>query len=202
MPRVPGSVLFLGRDDSLALAHLRAVERDVVALAPEEPITPELLDRLDPAFAVSHGYKLIIRPATLARLADRVINLHISFLPYNRGVQPALWSVLEGTPSGVTIHYVDEGLDTGDVIAQEPLELPDEWTFADAYERLQEAIAGLFARTWPAVRAGTAPRRPQPPGGTLHRYADYDAVAHLLPSGWDTPIGDVRASAPSARRPR
>jgi methionyl-tRNA formyltransferase len=192
MRRVPGPVLFLGRDDSLVLAHLHAVEPEVVALAPGEPITPALLDRLDPSFAVSHGYRLIIRPETLARLPDRVINLHISYLPFNRGAHPVLWSVLDGTPSGVTIHHVDERIDTGDIIAQERVELAGDWTFADAYAALQEAIAGLFARTWPAIKAGTSDRRPQVRGGTLHRVADYDAVAHRLPDGWNTRIATLR----------
>lgn len=200
MPRVPGPVVFLGREDSLVLAHLRAVEPQVVALGPAEPLTVERLHELDASFGVSHGYRLLLREPVIARLPGRLVNLHISYLPYNRGAHPALWSVIDGTPAGVTIHHVDARFDTGDIIARERVELDDEWTLATAYDRLQAAMADLFARSWPAIRAGTAPRTPQPAAGTSHRVADYDAVAHLLPRGWDTRIGDVRAA--SARSPR
>lgn len=200
MPRVAGPVVFLGREDSLVLAHLRTVEPEVVAIGPEEPLTGERLDELQAAFGVSHGYRLLLREPVIARLPGRLVNLHISYLPYNRGAHPALWSVIERTPSGVTIHHVDAGFDTGDIIARERVDLDDGWTLATAYDRLQAAMADLFARTWPAMKAGTAPRTPQPAEGTLHRVADYDAVAHLLAQGWDTRIGDVRAA--SARSPR
>jgi methionyl-tRNA formyltransferase len=185
-------IVFLGREDSGALAHLRAVEDTVTALGPSEPLTPEWLDEHRPRFVVSHGYRRILGRDALDRLPDRVVNLHISLLPYNRGADPNLWSVLEDTPSGVSIHYIDPGVDTGDVIAQRAVALADEDTFATSYARLQDAIVVLFREHWTAIAAGTCPRRPQPPGGTVHRVADQAAVAHLLPDGWDTPIGPLR----------
>jgi methionyl-tRNA formyltransferase len=186
------AVLFLGREDSGALAHLRAVEDEVIALGPSEPLTPEWLDRHRPKLAVSHGYRLILGPAVLDRLPDRIVNLHISLLPYNRGADPNLWSVLEDTPSGVSIHYIDAGVDTGDLIAQREVPPARDDTFATSYARLQGAIVDLFRECWASIAAGTCPRRPQPPGGTVHRVADQAAVAHLLTDGWDTPIGPLR----------
>jgi methionyl-tRNA formyltransferase len=121
-----------------------------------------------------------------------VINLHISLLPYNRGADPTLWSVLEDTPAGVTIHYIDEGVDTGDVIAQRPVELTGDDTLATAYAKLQHAMVELFREQWPAISAGTNERAPQPPGGTAHKVADRAAVEHLLTEGWDTPVHALR----------
>jgi len=181
--------VFLGREDSPVLAHLRAVEADVVALGPDEPFAPE---RLEPRFVVSHGYRLILREPQLAPLPRRIVNLHISLLPYNRGADPTLWSVLEDTPAGVTIHDIDTGVDTGDVLAQRRVELRDEDTLATAYDTLQATLVDLFREHWPAIAAGTCERRPQPPGGTVHRVADRAAVEHLLHAGWDTPIGPLR----------
>jgi methionyl-tRNA formyltransferase len=192
---VPGPVLFLGRADSPVLAYLRARD-DVIALGPSEPIAPELRARI----AVSHGYRLILRGDVLERLP--AINLHIAYLPYNRGADPTLWSVLDGTPAGVTIHHVDEGVDTGDLIARRRVALDDpQETLATAYAKLQDAMAVLFKEQWPAIAAGTAPREPQPPGGTGHRIADRAAVEHLLTHGWDTPLAALRGlSATSAPR--
>ena len=189
------TVAFLGRADSGVLAHLRAVGEDVLAIGPDDELPPAALaaDRI-----VSHGYRRILRPATLAAAPDRFVNLHIALLPFNRGADPTLWSVLEDTPSGVTIHHIDPGVDTGDVIAQREVPLAADDTLATAYDRLQAAMLDLFAATWPLIAAGTAPRTPQPPGGTAHRIADRAAVEHLLTEGWDTPVAALRGRWRSA----
>jgi methionyl-tRNA formyltransferase len=191
---VPGPVLFLGREDSPILAHLREVESAVVALGPEESLTVERIDELDPSLAVVHGYRLILRRPVLDRLPDRIVNLHISYLPYNRGADPNLWSLLEDTPAGVSIHYVDEGVDTGDLIAQRRLELGDDETLATSYAALQAAMLELFRQHWPAIRDGRCERRPQAGPGTSHRTADRAAVEDLLTAGWDTPVGALRGA--------
>jgi methionyl-tRNA formyltransferase len=199
MPPVAGPVLFLGRADSLVLAALRELEPEVRTLDADEPLDLGALDALDPALLVSHGYRRIIRAPVLERFPGRVINLHISLLPYNRGTDPNLWSALEGTPAGVTIHFVDEGVDTGDVIAQREVALSDDETLASSYTRLQEEMAALLREQWPAIRAGTCARVPQTGPATAHRAADRAAVEHLLSRGWDTPLGELRGrlSAPS-----
>ena len=83
-------------------------------------------------------------------------------------------------------------MDTGDIVAQERVELLDEWTLEEAYERLQEAMAALFEAHWPAIKSQTNARRPQAPGGTEHRVADLEAVASRLHAGWRTRIGELR----------
>jgi methionyl-tRNA formyltransferase len=191
MRAMAGPIAFLGREDSPVLAHLRALEDEVAAVGPSQPFAPR-----GAVLAVSHGYRLIVRRPVLDALP--IVNLHIAYLPYNRGADPTLWSVLEGTPAGVTIHYMDEGVDTGDVIAQREVALADDDTLATAYTKLQDAIAALFREHWPAIRAGTCARTPQPSGGTAHRVADRAAVEHLLTHGWDTPIGPLRGRCASS----
>jgi methionyl-tRNA formyltransferase len=180
-------IVFLGREDSPVLAYLRAVEEDVVARGPEQPFDPE---EHRPRLVVSHGYRRILREHQIAD--GRVINLHISLLPYNRGADPTLWSVLEGTPAGVTLHYIDPGVDTGDVIAQREVSFDDEDTLKTAYDKLQAALLELFKQTWPAIADGTNERRAQRGEGTSHRVKDRAAVEHLLTDGWDTKVGALR----------
>jgi methionyl-tRNA formyltransferase len=188
-------VLFLGRDDSGALAHLRSVEPDVVALAPDAEVTAATVAALAPADIVVHGFRRLLGADVLGLLPGHVVNLHISLLPYNRGADPNLWSVLEDTPAGVTIHHVDPGLDTGDIIAQRELHFSDDETLASSYAALQDAMTELFVATWPAIRAGTAPRHPQTGPSTSHRSRDRAAVEHLLTDGWQTPLGALRGRA-------
>jgi phosphoribosylglycinamide formyltransferase 1 len=94
---------------------------------------------------VTAGYMQLLTPAFLARFPDRVVNVHPSLLPDfpgTRAIDEALAAGVETT--GVTVHYVDEGVDTGPVIRQErvPVEPSD---------TLEERIHAVEHRLLPAV---------------------------------------------------
>lgn len=184
-------VLFLGPPESPTLALLRSAGEDVVAT--EDPIAADVADSRE--FIVSHGYRHILGADVLERFPGRAINLHISYLPWNRGAHPNVWSVVEGTPSGVTVHHMDPGVDTGDIIGQRLIDLAPDDTLATSYDRLQSAVTELFGELWPAIKDGTAPREPQREGGSEHRVADFEMVEPLLDNGWDTPVASLRARA-------
>lgn len=184
-------VLFLGPPESPTLALLRGLGEDVVDT--EERIAADVADSAE--FIVSHGYRHILGADVLGRFPGRAINLHISYLPWNRGAHPNVWSVIEGTPSGVTVHHMDPGVDTGDIIGQRLVELAPDDTLATSYERLQSAVTELFGDLWPAIKDGTAPRELQQADGTVHRVADFEVVEPLLDNGWDTSVGSLRARA-------
>lgn len=151
-----------------------------------EPITDEILNGVD--FIVSYGYRHKIGKEVLEQVHGNAVNLHISYLPYNRGADPNLWSFLEDTPKGVTIHYIDEGIDTGDIIGQLRIEYTDDDTLETTYERLKNTIERLFKATWYDIREGKAERLPQL---TYHRAKDKERYQYLLLQGWKTPIKDI-----------
>jgi methionyl-tRNA formyltransferase len=180
-------VLFLGPENSPLLTWLREQHEDVLQTA--EKITPEDIRAWNVGFLVSYGYRHIIRQPVLALLPERAINLHISYLPWNRGADPNLWSFLESTPKGVSIHHLDQGIDTGDIILQKQVAFSAaEPTLATTYARLQAEIQQLFRDHWPKLKAGYLPRKRQAGVGTYHRMQDKEAVAHLLAEGWNTPV--------------
>ncbi len=182
----PG-ILFLGPPDSPVLAWLRAQGEAVRQTA--DLLTPEILEECAGAFLVSHGYRHILRKPVLDRFPGRAINLHISYLPWNRGADPNLWSFLEDTPKGVTIHHLDPGVDTGDILVQRSLEFDSTVeTLATSYARLQSAMLDLFKQHWSGIKNGMIPRRPQTGAGSAHRLKDKAAFAQLLANGWDTPV--------------
>lgn len=146
-------------------------------------------------FLISYGYRYIISEDILNRFPRQAINLHISYLPWNRGADPNLWSFLENTPAGVTIHYLDKGLDTGDILAQQTVDHRPDDTLRSSYGRLKAAMEKLFISIWPQIRVGTQPSFPQPPGGTSHRSRDRSQFEHLLTRGWDTPVADLIGQA-------
>ncbi len=153
----------------------------------------EVLDGVD--FIVSYGYRHLIKEDVIKKFPRRIINLHISFLPFNRGADPNLWSFLEDTPKGVTIHYIDKGLDTGEILAQKKVEYTVDDTLRTMYDKLTHAIEDLFCEKWGAIRSFQCQSFPQPPGGSYHRLKDKEKYLPLLTQGWDTPVRELIGQA-------
>ncbi len=181
-------ILYLGPESPL-VGFLGAVQT-------EDEITPEFAKDFD--WLVSFGYRHILKKDILDLFPDRAINCHISFLPWNRGADPNLWSFLEDTPKGVTIHYMDEGLDTGDIICQ--------WHYADmkfdtlatSYTKLQHAMIRMFKFYWEDIKDGNVGRKKQG-DGSYHCLKDKDKYEHLLTRGYDTPVSELINKAASER---
>lgn len=156
----------------------------------ENPITPNMLEQHDIDFIISFGYRHLLAPDVLNKMENRAINLHISLLPWNRGADPNLWSFVDATPKGVSIHYIDEGIDTGDLIVQKEVSFdhPENETLTTTYCTLQTAIDQLLREHWDAIRAGRCPRLRQSGEGSLHHSKDRQNVLKRLTKGWDTPV--------------
>src|SRR5581483_3200217 len=144
------------------------------------PETIAGLRDLKPDLGLSVFFGYILRAPVLEMFPAGCLNVHPGLLPYNRGTYPNVWSIVEGTPAGVTLHYVDEGVDTGDIVAQREVAVEPTDTGATLYAKLEEACLETFAAAWPAIAAGTAPRRPQPAApGTTHRRADVERIDRI-----------------------
>ncbi len=146
---------------------------------------PDIIDqvrRLAPDMGVSVYLGYIIRTAFLDIFPRGCINLHPSFLPFNRGVHTNVWSIIEGTPAGATIHLIDSGVDTGAILAQEQVEVEPIDTALSLYQKLEKKCVDLFIQTWPAIREGTiTPQPQQPDAGTSHRISDLATIDRLDP---------------------
>ena len=161
----------------------------------EAPLTinSKCLCKID--FIISYGYRHILKKDIFDKFLNKAINFHISLLPWNRGADPNLWSFLEDTSKGVTIHYLDYGIDTGDILAQQEVNYVPEDTLRTSYERLSKTIEELFRRVWPNIRSGKQKSIPQPKGGSYHRLSDRAAFEYLFTKGWDTPVADLIGKA-------
>ncbi|MEJ2122937.1 MAG: formyltransferase family protein [Alphaproteobacteria bacterium] len=144
-----------------------------------QPPTLEAVSVRGPAIIVNYGCPYIYHSDVLQRYS--VINLHISLLPWNRGPHPNLWSWIDGTPKGVTIHYIDDGIDSGDIIAQREVVLDETETLRTCQDRLLCAADRLFAEQWKLIREGRATRREQPLGGSSHCVEDTRLFKARLP---------------------
>ena len=94
-----------------------------------------------------------ILPSSLLNIPiNGFLNLHNSYLPYNRGKQPYFWALYEGNPFGVSIHRVDPGIDSGPVIARRKIEYSWEDTAGMIYEKSLIEIVDLFKEIYPEIR--------------------------------------------------
>ena len=146
------------------------------------------LDQFD--WVVSFGFRYKVPAWLLDRLPHKCINIHISALPWNKGAHPNLWAHLNETPHGVTIHEMEETLDTGPCVVQTivRLDVGRFTTFRDTWSRLMDVAVDTFCRSWNGIKAGAYPARPQGPGGSSHVSCELNCVADCLPTSWDTPI--------------
>jgi methionyl-tRNA formyltransferase len=67
-------------------------------------------------FILSFGFRKIISENFIKKIKRPIFNIHLSYLPFNRGAHPNFWSFIENTPAGVSIHKIDKGIDTGNII--------------------------------------------------------------------------------------
>jgi methionyl-tRNA formyltransferase len=137
--------------------------------------------------AISYGYRHILKKSIIESSDAPIINLHISYLPWNRGAHPNFWSFFDCTPSGVSIHLVDEGVDTGPILYQRYVNFSrDQVTFSQTYNQLILEIELLFKENLREIISGTYNPIPQRRKGTYHKAADLPSDF----SGWDSNIQD------------
>ncbi|SFI29904.1 methionyl-tRNA formyltransferase [Paenibacillus sp. UNC496MF] len=117
---------------------------------------------LRPDLIVTAAYGQILPKAVLDVPRLGCINVHGSLLPRYRGGAPIQRAIINGeTKSGVTIMYMAEGLDTGDMISVVEVPIAETDTSGSLFEKLTAAGAKLLAETLPAIEAGTAKAVPQ-----------------------------------------
>ena len=118
--------------------------------------------QLDIDLIMTNSYSLKIRKDLLSSVKDNAINLHWSLLPKNRGPNPLQWAIIKGEKyTGVTVHYMDEGFDSGDIIAQKKVKIAFKDTWLSLREKIVKAQDKLLSTTLPAILAGTNKRKKQ-----------------------------------------
>jgi phosphoribosylglycinamide formyltransferase-1 len=107
------------------------------------------------------GYMQLLDPAFLGRFPQRVINVHPALLPAFPGLRAVEQALEYGVKVfGVTVHYVDAGIDTGPVIAQRAIELPAARTAAEVHDALRPLEHELLSETVRRIARGAI--RPDP----------------------------------------
>jgi peptidoglycan/xylan/chitin deacetylase (PgdA/CDA1 family) len=134
--------------------------------------SPDVLSRLAewrPDLGLALGGP-ILKPSLFEIPPLGTLNVHSGRVPDYRGAPPAFWELDTGaTEIGATIHWINTGLDTGDIIQQGIARIYPEDRLEDVEARVSELGHLLLGRALRQVVAGEAPRVPQPPGGRTYR---------------------------------
>lgn len=136
-----------------------------------------LLKELGADYVISIHFPYVFPKEVLEIPKHGVLNLHPAYLPHNRGWHTPSWAIWEGTPYGATLHFVDEGIDTGDMIHQKQLEILPYDTAHTLYQRVKGLEFEVFKEAWPSIVSGSYSRSPQcPEEGTTHKRIDITSI--------------------------
>ena len=137
---------------------------------------------------ISYTYQYIIKPDVIEALGNNIVNLHTSFLPWNKGCSPNIWSIVEKTPRGVSLHFIDKEIDEGYLIMQK-LDTKTDFsidTFRTSYDKLDELAFELFKEAFMYYKYWNDMRKKIVSKGTYHtekesnrlieKIGDYDMV--------------------------
>ena len=122
----------------------------------------QVLREISPECIVVVAYGQLLPKEVLELPKYGCVNVHASLLPMYRGAAPIQRCIQAGEKkSGVTTMYMAEGLDTGDMILKDELDIPEDMTGSQLHDRLAEMGGRLIVRTLEEIANGTAPRIPQ-----------------------------------------
>lgn len=141
-----------------------------------------IIKNVEPDYIVSCGYQHIVPESILTIPTKGCLNLHPAYLPYNRGANPNVWSIIEGTPAGVTLHYMDPGIDTGDIVARRKVETAFSDSGKDLHKRLEDAQLELFQDVWSDILSDNISVVEQDENqGTYHQTSEFETLCELNP---------------------
>lgn len=154
-----------GRGMKLTMSPVKefATEKNIPVMQPEKirDIKEELITQKPDLFCVvAYGKILPKEILDIPKLGS--INVHGSLLPKYRGAAPIQWAVINGEKkTGITTMYMDEGMDTGDMILQEEVSIGENETTGELWNKLSKVGANLLVKTIRQIEDGKANRKKQ-----------------------------------------
>ena len=169
----------LGRVGSRVLDFLRATALPIVVIdnscAADDP-------RLENVRLIVVAGSRIIKPPVVARFPGRLVNFHSGLLPHYRGPYSEFWAMYQHRPDliGCSVHLIDEGIDTGPLLATRVAQLPDDRLTPQQahYLNVLQAVPTV-AQTIAAYLRGELRPMPQPPGGQTYTHPSEDQIARM-----------------------
>ena len=169
------TILFLYNNDKALKLYDALVEKGEDIILYSEKIDLDYIKKVNPYFIISYSYRYIISEDIIVYMENRIVNLHISVLPWNRGANPNFWSFIDNTPKGVTIHLLEKELDKGRILLQKEIIFDEtKETFSSTYDKLNAEIIDLFLKNWTEIKSSRIEPKKQKGIGSYHSVKDFD----------------------------
>lgn len=127
--------------------------------------------------------KRILKTGTLSQLP--CINIHPGLNPFNRGIYPHIFSIIDGQPTGATIHYIDAGIDSGPIIRQQAVDIRSSDTSKELHDRITATEIELL-KTWFDPITSELPEGVPAPEGNINYMKDFLRLCALDLTDRDT----------------
>lgn len=194
-------ILFLSNNENTLPLYNWLVQQGENVINSSNKVNFGTVKHMNPKIIISYNYKYLISQEVIQYVSGRIFNLHISYLPWNRGSDPNYWSFIENTPKGVTIHQVDKGLDTGDIVVQKEMIFDEgKESFATTYQRLHREIVKLFIENWSCIKQGTYHMKKQNGNGSFHTKNDLQQFLGGKEMDWEKNIRNYKEELRRGRR--
>lgn len=168
------TIVFLGLNRHGEQIYNWLMERndaDVLALLTHED-QYHTVEQLEPDLLLSSGFRFVVPPEIIEIPKLGAVNTHPSYLPYNRGANPNVWSIIDDFPAGVSIHYMTPTVDAGPIISRKKVEVKPDDNGRILYERLEQELVQLFKDSWSDIRDNSTSTVEQHRNEGTHHYID------------------------------
>ena len=142
---------------------------------------------------ISDRYTHLIPKKIIDFKKNKIINFHNSYLPLNRGYHPLFWAIFNKTVLGVTIHLIDEGIDTGKIIYQKKIRYNSTDTLRELYDKQRLTFFDLFKKNWSQIKKSNFKLKSNnKKKGSIRYKKDNKLFLKKLKNSWDTSVRDVQ----------
>ena len=186
-------ILLLSNNNNAQVLYDKLTRKGCDVTIYPNAIDVPFIESFQPDLVVSYNYRHIVKKDVIELLGKRIVNLHCSYLPWNKGASPNLWSFIENSPKGVTIHRLEEGLDTGKIIVQKEVFFDeDKETLRTSYDKLNEEITELFMDYFKTISSGNYKLIDQVGEGSYHTSAMLKKLINTETLDFDMTIREFR----------
>lgn len=151
---------------------------EILALLTEEEQL-SLIEKLEPEIVISAGFEHKVPKEIIEVPEEGIVNLHPSYLPYNRGSHAFIWPIADRNVAGVSIHYMTEKIDEGPVIDKRKVDIEPADTAGSLHDKLMKEQINQFKEFWPRIKEGIRTEEQNLENGTVHYKKELDGYAEI-----------------------
>lgn len=166
-------------DQKLIEASGLPADKIFKGLSFKSPEAIEYISSCNVDYILGIHFPYIIPPEVLSIPKVGVLNLHPSYLPFNKGWNTPSWAILDNKPYGATLHFMSKGLDEGDIINQKEIKIESFETANSLYAKVLALEEDVFKESFNDLLSLNPTRMEQTSAGTSHNKKDLQTIQRI-----------------------